>query len=76
MERFKYLMSRFGMIIPFVVTIICLLISKSAGEPHASNARIAMWVFLGLFTASLSYWVVRQVIEAVRINKEINDAEE
>ncbi len=74
MERFKYLISRFGMLIPFVATIICLLISKSVEAPHAANATIAMWVFFSIFVAWLGSWIVRVIIQSVKVNKEIDEA--
>jgi hypothetical protein len=73
MERFKYLISRFGMIIPFVLTIICLLISKSTVEPHAGNAEIAMWVFFSIFVAWLGSWLVRVGIKWFQTKKEIDE---
>jgi len=33
-----------------------------------------MWVFFGLFGASLVTWIVRVVIRAVQVNKEIDEA--
>lgn len=74
MERAKYLLSRFGMIIPFVLTLICLFVSKSVEEPHAYRAETAMWVFAGLFGASLIAWIVRVIINVVKVNKEIDEA--
>ena len=74
MEKLKYLLSRFGMIIPFALTVIMLIVSKSVEEPHAHRAETAMWVFFGLFGASLVIWIVRVVIRAVQVNKEIDEA--
>lgn len=75
MERVKYLVSRFGMLIPFVLTIICLLISKSTAEPHSSNAEIAMWVFFSVFVAWLGSWLVRVGIHWFKTKKEIEEAD-
>lgn len=75
MEKLKYLLSRFGMIIPFALTVIMLFVSKSVEEPHAHRAETAMWVFFGLFGAALVTWIVRVVIRAIQVNKEIDEAE-
>lgn len=71
MERFKYLISRFGMLIPFVLTIVCLLIKNSTVEPHSSNAGIAMWVFFSMFVVWLVSWLVRVGINWFKTKKEI-----
>ncbi len=69
----KYLLSRFGMIIPFVLTIICLLISKSVEEPHATRAETAMWVFFGMFAVWLVSWIVRVMINWFQTKKEMDN---
>jgi uncharacterized membrane protein len=69
----KYLLSRFGMIIPFVLTIICLLISKSIEEPHATRAEISMWVFFGMFAVWLISWIVRVMIKWFQTKKEMDN---
>jgi len=72
MERFKYLISRFGMLIPFVLTIVCLFIKNSVAEPHASNAGIAMWVFFSMFVVWLVSWLVRVGINWFKTKKEMD----
>ncbi len=72
MEMVKYLVSRFGMLIPFVLTIICLLISKSVEEPHAARTETAMWVFFGIFAAWLVSWIVRVMIKWFQTKKELS----
>jgi len=74
MERVKYLVNRFGMIIPFVLTIICLLISNSVEEPHATRAATAMWVFFVLSAGWLVSWIVRVAISWVKAKKEIENS--
>ena len=74
MKMFKYLMNRYGMIIPFVFTIVCLLISKSVGEPHATRATTAMWVFFGMFAVWLVSWIVRVMIKWYQTKKEIENS--
>lgn len=72
MERVKYLVSRFGMLIPFVLTIICLLISKSVEEPHATRTETAMWIFFGIFAVWLVSWIVRVMIKWFQTKKELD----
>jgi len=72
MERFKYLIGRFGMLIPFVLTIVCLLISKSTEEPHSTNAEYAMWGFFVVFVGWLASWLVRVGIHSVKTWKWID----
>ena len=75
MEMFKYIMNRYGMVIPFVITVALFLTSKSVEEPHASRLEAAMWVFFGVFVLWLISWIVRVGIKWVQTRKEILDGD-
>ena len=72
MQKFISIIARFGMLIPFVLTIVCLFIKNSAPEPHASNAGIAMWVFFSMFVVWLVSWFVRVGINWFKTKKEMD----
>ena len=72
-EKILYNLKRFGMLIPFAITVILLFVSHSMiGDnneiinPNYHNVRIAMWVFFGLFVAALITWLVRLGIHAAK----------
>lgn len=70
-ENIIFLLKRYGiLLIPFLLTLISGLIAKTTGEPHATRAMIAAYVFLGLFASALVYWIVRIVIYWVELYKE------
>lgn len=71
MERWKYLLSRFGMLIPFVITVVLKLASAGAEEPHAGRLETAMWIFFAIFCGWLGYWLVRVGIHWFKTRKEI-----
>ena len=75
-EKLLYLLKRFGMLIPFAITVILLFVSHSMiGDnneiinPNYHNVRIAMWVFFGLFVAALITWLVRVGLFADKMKK-------
>lgn len=72
MEKFRYLISRFGMLIPFVLTVISLIIKNSTQEPHSQRAEIAMWVFFSMFVVWLVSWLVRVGIGWWKTKKEFD----
>jgi len=65
MERFKYLISRFGMLIPFAIAVICIL----------AGWTIASYVFAGIFAVWLVSWLVRVGINWWKTKKEIEAAD-
>ncbi len=58
-DKILYYLHRFGMIIPFVLSVICLL----------SGAKTASYIFAGIFAAYLVYWIVRVIITVVKWDK-------
>jgi hypothetical protein len=72
-DKLIHLVKRFGMLIPFVITVILLLVSGSmVGDnneilsAHYQGVRTAMWVFFSIFVVWLGTWLVRVGIHAVK----------